>query len=174
MMVLQSKIFVLRIMLTLITAVSSRMGVTASFTSEAFSIYRPQNFKQVARTKQDAMLYMYASPKSNSNTIQYFPITAINLYSTVTFGSSFVSSDTIPSFRAAQGLLSPQTVLRLESRITKCGISSPGLRYFLKTYHTHGPMACLPILSNPDVLLELTRVMRDSSRDTDEVKKVDK
>jgi hypothetical protein len=33
--------------------------------------------------------------------------------------------------------------------------------YFLRTYRKEGPMACLPMLSDPNVLPRLTAAMRD-------------
>jgi hypothetical protein len=74
-------------------------------------------------------------------------------------------SDTaLPSFHTSNGLLSPQTVKRIEKANTdSCGSSrNDAVGYFIETYKGFGPMACLPILSDPDVLPELTRAMRDS------------
>lgn len=172
MMVTQIKFLRYRIVVMVIVVVSTCMVVDAAFSgistfsSVLNSLHRPQDSKQMAQSKQNMMLHMYHSPKPRVNPKQDFPTSAINLYSTVTFDSTLVSSGTIPPSRAAQGLLSPQTVMRLEGRITNGGQRSPALRYFLKTYHTYGPMACLPILSNPTILPELTRFMRDSSCDT--------
>ena len=78
-------------------------------------------------------------------------------------GSVLASCDTLPSFRTAHGLLSPETVMRLESMRS----SSPrnnknqALSTFLHTYRTHGPLSCVPMLSDPDVLPHLTLAMRD-------------
>jgi len=58
------------------------------------------------------------------------------------------------------GLLSPRTVQRLTYN---CDVStSRAVHSFLQTYESEGPMACLPYLSDPDILPELTRAMRDS------------
>jgi len=71
------------------------------------------------------------------------------------------SSDVLPQFRAAHGLLHPHTVMRLEEASSLSKIkNSAAVNYFLDTYREFGPMACLPILSDPDVLPELTKAMR--------------
>lgn len=78
--------------------------------------------------------------------------------------SVLASCDTLPSFRTAHGLLSPDTVMRLEAMRST---SSPrnnknqALSTFLHTYRTQGPLSCVPMLSDPDVLPHLTLAMRD-------------
>jgi hypothetical protein len=74
--------------------------------------------------------------------------------------SVLASCDTLPSFPTAHGLLSPQTVMRLEESIANESRSKP-LQDFLKTYRRHGPLSCLPMLSDPDVLPYLTQAMRE-------------
>jgi hypothetical protein len=74
--------------------------------------------------------------------------------------SVLASCDTLPSFSTAHGLLSPETVMRLEE-ITKEGYRSEALDSFLDTYRQKGPLSCLPMLSDPDVLPHLTEAMRD-------------
>ncbi len=70
------------------------------------------------------------------------------------------SSDTLPSFPTAHGLLSPETVLRMEI-MTSSSTRDSAVEYFLRTYKREGPMACLPMLSDPKVLPRLTEAMRD-------------
>lgn len=73
--------------------------------------------------------------------------------------SVLASSDTLPSFPTAHGLLSPETVMRMDknsARQPKCEAVS----HFLETYRTEGPMACVPMLSDPRVLPKLTEAMR--------------
>eukprot|EP00591_Stephanopyxis_turris_P012045 CAMPEP_0195518662 /NCGR_PEP_ID=MMETSP0794_2-20130614/13461_1 /TAXON_ID=515487 /ORGANISM="Stephanopyxis turris, Strain CCMP 815" /LENGTH=87 /DNA_ID=CAMNT_0040647679 /DNA_START=189 /DNA_END=448 /DNA_ORIENTATION=+ len=76
--------------------------------------------------------------------------TSIMLASAMDFdvSSHKVRQDTFSSFRAANGLLSPQTVVRLDEISDG---SSVAVQYFLHTYREYGPMACLPILSDPEV-----------------------
>lgn len=69
------------------------------------------------------------------------------------------SCDTLPSFRTAHGLLSPETVLRLEER--NKGDENKALASFLRTYRRSGPLSCVPMLSDPDVLPHLTMAMRE-------------
>ena len=78
--------------------------------------------------------------------------------------SVLASCDTLPSFRTAHGLLSPETVMRLEamrSSSPRNHKKNPALSTFLHTYRTHGPLSCVPMLSDPDVLPHLTLAMRD-------------
>ena len=73
--------------------------------------------------------------------------------------SVLAESDTLPSFSTAHGLLSPEVVMRIaDSNDLEM---NGALHRFLKTYKSRGPMACLSMLSDPDVLPELTRAMRD-------------
>jgi hypothetical protein len=74
--------------------------------------------------------------------------------------SVLASCDTLPSFPTAHGLLSPETVMRMEE-LTDDGNRSPAVLSFLKTYRKEGPLSCLPMLSDPDVLPHLTEAMRD-------------
>jgi len=73
--------------------------------------------------------------------------------------SVLAESDTLPSFSTAHGLLSPEVVMRIAD---SNDLEMNGALYkFLKTYKSRGPMACLSMLSDPEVLPELTRAMRD-------------
>jgi hypothetical protein len=74
--------------------------------------------------------------------------------------SVLASCDTLPSFHTAHGLLSPETVLRLE-QMTDPEDRSKALNLFLTTYRRDGPMSCLKMLSDPDILPHLTTAMRD-------------
>jgi len=80
------------------------------------------------------------------------------------FTSHGVASDRgVYSAGINDGLLSPRTVKRLDS--TYDGSASSAVTSFLHTYKNDGPMACLPFLSDPIILPELTRAMRDSMVD---------
>lgn len=74
--------------------------------------------------------------------------------------SVLAASDTLPSFHTAHGLLSPEVVMRIADTQDELEMGAP-LHKFLKMYKSHGPMACLPMFSDPCVLPELTRAMRD-------------
>jgi len=71
------------------------------------------------------------------------------------------SSTTLPSFHTAHGLLSPEVVMRIADIHEGVLEMDGALHSFLKTYRAHGPMACLPMLSDPCVLPALTRAMRE-------------
>jgi hypothetical protein len=71
--------------------------------------------------------------------------------------SVLASCDTLPSFPTAHGLLSPETVMRLEEM--KNG--SKEVQRFLSTYRSHGPLSCVSMLSDPEILPHLTRAMRE-------------
>jgi hypothetical protein len=68
-------------------------------------------------------------------------------------------SNVLPAFRAAHGLLSPEVVSRIADT-NDLDLDGP-LHRFLKTYKRQGPMACLPMLSDPCVLPILTQAMRE-------------
>lgn len=74
--------------------------------------------------------------------------------------SVLASCDTLPSFHTAHGLLSPETVMRLD-KMTRPEDRSQALNLFLTTYRRDGPMSCLKMLSDPDILPHLTSAMRD-------------
>eukprot|EP00565_Helicotheca_tamesis_P000910 CAMPEP_0185737500 /NCGR_PEP_ID=MMETSP1171-20130828/30530_1 /TAXON_ID=374046 /ORGANISM="Helicotheca tamensis, Strain CCMP826" /LENGTH=113 /DNA_ID=CAMNT_0028408429 /DNA_START=270 /DNA_END=611 /DNA_ORIENTATION=+ len=82
-------------------------------------------------------------------------------------GNSFLSnsvlsdSDTLPSFPTAHGLLSPETVIRMDEIASMKNQRNGAVAYFLDTYREYGPMACLPMLSDPALLPKLTEAMRD-------------
>lgn len=82
-------------------------------------------------------------------------------YSTELSNSVLIEGDTLPSFPTAHGLLSPETVMRMEEMVDDEGHSSEALLRFLKQYRRNGPMSCLSMLSDPDVLPHLTKAMRD-------------
>mmetsp|Transcript_24615 Transcript_24615/g.32158 ORF Transcript_24615/g.32158 Transcript_24615/m.32158 type:complete len:173 (-) Transcript_24615:353-871(-) len=73
--------------------------------------------------------------------------------------SVLASCDTLPQFPTAHGLLSPETVRRLE-QMNRQNARSEAVTQFLSTYRKKGPMSCLPMLSDPDVLPHLTEAMR--------------
>lgn len=74
--------------------------------------------------------------------------------------SVLASCDTLPSFSTAHGLLSPQTVMRMDE-LTLDSERSEALSLFLRTYHSKGPMSCLPMLSDPSILPHLTSALRN-------------
>merc|ERR1711907_188068 len=72
------------------------------------------------------------------------------------------SSSTGGSFPgSAHGMLSPEMVERMDENIANSGSSNPAVENFLRTYRLKGPMSCLEMLSDPEVLPHLTRAMRD-------------
>lgn len=70
-------------------------------------------------------------------------------------------SDTLPSFHTAHGMLSPEVVMRIANTYDGDLEVNGSLHNFLKTYKSKGPMACLGMLSDDEVLPELTRAMRE-------------
>jgi hypothetical protein len=65
-----------------------------------------------------------------------------------------------PLPHAAHGMLSPEIVSRMDEN-TINGRSNPAVDNFLRTYRRKGPMSCLEMLSDPEVLPHLTQAMRD-------------
>ncbi|KAG7345232.1 hypothetical protein IV203_032763 [Nitzschia inconspicua] len=74
--------------------------------------------------------------------------------------TTFVSVRRPCSGNLAHGLLSPEIVSRVDE-MTEGGHSNRAVRHFLQTYRSQGPMSCLEMLSDPDVLPHLTSAMRD-------------
>jgi hypothetical protein len=60
----------------------------------------------------------------------------------------------------AHGLLSPEIVSRMDE-VTEGGQNNKAVREFLQKYRRQGPMSCLEMLSDPEVLPHLTSAMRD-------------
>jgi hypothetical protein len=74
--------------------------------------------------------------------------------------SVLASCDTLPSFPTAHGILSPETVSRM-NEMTSGGHGNEAVSMFLESYRRNGPMSCLEMLSDPEVLPHLTKAMRD-------------
>ena len=70
---------------------------------------------------------------------------------------------TLPQFRTANGLLSPQTVHKMKQTIMRNGgvVDNESIATFLETYERDGPMSCLSMLSDSNILPHLTKAMRD-------------
>lgn len=79
-------------------------------------------------------------------------------------GESFVSSNPghtcgIPVAchqSLAHGILCPETVIKM-----KTFTSNRAVEAFLDRYHKHGPMSCMELLSDPEILPHLTAAMRN-------------
>jgi len=83
--------------------------------------------------------------------------------SSLNYQSVLSSSDVLPSFNVAHGLLHPHTVMKLEEQLMEGltgGQNRVALKNFLKKYKERGPMASLSFLSDPVILPELTKAMR--------------
>jgi len=65
-----------------------------------------------------------------------------------------------PQSHTAHGILSPEIVARMDEN-TINGRNNPAVDDFLRTYRRKGPMSCLEMLSDPEVLPHLTQAMRD-------------
>ena len=74
--------------------------------------------------------------------------------------SVLASCDTLPSFPTAHGILSPETVSRM-NEMSSGGYGNEAVSMFLDSYRRNGPMSCLEMLSDPNVLRHLTKAMRD-------------
>ena len=73
--------------------------------------------------------------------------------------SILATNDTLPSFRTAHGLLSPEVVTMIADANGE--LADGPLYDFLKSYRSKGPMGCVWMLSDPDILGELTTAMRE-------------
>lgn len=128
--------------------------------------YSPVN---TAPQGQRSRWTMYAPP--NTPTSQTPPMIAQKMLKTVgaeqergskwrLSNSVLASCDTLPSFPTAHGILSPETVSRMDE-LTNGGRGNEAVSTFLKTYRQNGPMSCLAMLSDPEILPHLTKAMRD-------------
>ena len=118
-------------------------------------MYAPPNHPTTKTAPMVAQAF-YSSNKTNRN-----PTKPRNHQNGAPLSNSVLSSsDTLPSFPTAHGLLSPETVIRMEV-MTAGSSRDEAVDYFLRTYRKDGPMACLPMLSDPKVLPRLTEAMRD-------------
>lgn len=79
---------------------------------------------------------------------------------TIKFSHSKMSGDPFSAVPVAHGMLSPAIVMRLEELTRMHRHHNPALDSFLDSYYTKGPMSCVPMLSDPDVLPHLTMAMR--------------
>lgn len=146
-------------------------------TDNISSVHHTPLAARYARYSRDSRTeLMYAPP--NHPTSKTAPMVAQAFYSSYTTNRNPVkprnhknhggglsnsvlsSSDTLPSFPTAHGLLSPETVIRMEI-MTSSTTRDEAVEYFLRTYRKDGPMACLHMLSDPNVLPRLTEAMRD-------------
>jgi len=59
----------------------------------------------------------------------------------------------------AHGILCPETVTKMETA-TQGGRNNRAVKAFLERYHKHGPMSCMELLSDPEILPHLTSTMR--------------
>lgn len=85
--------------------------------------------------------------------------------SSLRLSSSFLAStssnnENPSSFRTANGILSPETVSRMDT-LTNGGANNRAVQTFLRSYSQKGPMSCLEMLSDPEILPHLTQAMRD-------------
>jgi len=83
---------------------------------------------------------------------------AINIDAGLTERSRGMPSSSLP--HAAYGMLSPEIVARVDDN-TINRRTNPAVHRFLRTYRRKGPMSCLEMLSDPEILPHLTEAMRD-------------
>lgn len=60
------------------------------------------------------------------------------------------------------GILCPETVGKMETA-THGGRNNRAVKAFLDRYHKQGPMSCMELLSDPEILPHLTTAMRHLS-----------
>lgn len=64
-----------------------------------------------------------------------------------------------PRAIAAHGILCPETVSKMD-QTTQGGRSNSAVKVFLDRYRRYGPMSCMELLSDPEILPHLTMAMR--------------
>jgi len=150
--------------------VSTALSIPSSY---AFGLGHNFNAKNLEHKCSSTRLQMY--PPSGSPTSQTQGGFASNTFDenravpqVKTTGSSsslraaaVASSDVLPEFRAAHGLLHPHTFMKLQEHYGReGGCDNAAVEYFLNRYQKYGPMACVQCLSDPNVLPQLTEAMR--------------
>eukprot|EP00980_Cylindrotheca_fusiformis_P006672 scaffold1391_cov123-Cylindrotheca_fusiformis.AAC.10 len=148
------------------TALHLCITIIVALTSNTVLGFTPGSAGETSR-KSDSR-FMPASPPPSSqadsttcqNMLRSFGAEQERLTNTRLSNSVLASCDTLPSFKTAHGILSPETVSRMDE-ITDGGDGNPAVTKFLSVYRRNGPMSCLEMLSDPEVLPHLTRAMRD-------------
>eukprot|EP00814_Leptocylindrus_danicus_P018383 CAMPEP_0116013508 /NCGR_PEP_ID=MMETSP0321-20121206/5766_1 /TAXON_ID=163516 /ORGANISM="Leptocylindrus danicus var. danicus, Strain B650" /LENGTH=164 /DNA_ID=CAMNT_0003483067 /DNA_START=323 /DNA_END=817 /DNA_ORIENTATION=+ len=140
-------------------------GTEAAFGTTGASHVQPNTVSSLAQAQRrgpqhSALHMLYVPPQSNSPSNSRGGSTLNYSSDYVDAESSTIDSDTLPQFKTAHGLLSPKTVRKLEENYHVNMSEEVG--YFLKMYKEQGPMACVSVLSDPRVLPELTKAMRES------------
>ena len=67
------------------------------------------------------------------------------------------STDNNSCIPTAHGLICPETIATIE----KSANSNPMVQKFVDTYHRFGPLACVDMLSDQEILPHLTKALRD-------------
>ena len=125
-------------------------GITKS-TPSTPPAFGPQN---TGSSSQDSILGKKSSEPQQTGLSQ----AAINVDAGLTERRRRMPASTQP--HAAHGMLSPEIVARMDEN-TINGRNNPAVDDFLRTYRMKGPMSCLEMLSDPEVLPHLTQAMRD-------------
>lgn len=98
----------------------------------------------------------FKSAKTSQNLLKQH-----NVRSSMPLSNSVLcDSDTLPAFPTAQGLLSPEMVMRMELMTVRG--RDKAVDTFLEKYRKEGPMSCLPMLSDKNILPQLTEAMRET------------
>jgi len=149
----------------LVSSVPSVLGFTPSLGTFGQRHSQPLDTmcgRECNSCPESTILSMYANPSISLSSMQQSSKSKSSRIPPHTHSSGLVSSDTLPFFSAAPGLLSPITVMRMDESTSVDGATrSEAIENFLETYRSQGPMACLPMLSDPTVLPKLTEAMRD-------------
>jgi hypothetical protein len=152
-----------RLSIFYIAAILSLVSLAQGFATTSGSLNRRQVAPSSFQRKSKWTMYMPSS-SSNSQPQVLRAVGATDDRGSIGWKSRSVlaSCDTLPSFRTAHGLLSPETVYRMNQR-TQGGLDNEAVASFLERYRREGPMSCLSMLSDPDVLPHLTEAMRESA-----------
>eukprot|EP00526_Cylindrotheca_closterium_P024411 CAMPEP_0113650406 /NCGR_PEP_ID=MMETSP0017_2-20120614/26822_1 /TAXON_ID=2856 /ORGANISM="Cylindrotheca closterium" /LENGTH=151 /DNA_ID=CAMNT_0000562917 /DNA_START=55 /DNA_END=510 /DNA_ORIENTATION=+ /assembly_acc=CAM_ASM_000147 len=141
--------------LTVALAVAMTADVALGFTPKANISMPPSSATSTGPTSNSADSVV------SQNMLSSFGLETERGDKTQVFSNSVLAScDILPSFRTAHGILSPETVSRMAEN-TDFGEGNQAVSRFLSRYQETGPMSCLDMLSDADVLPHLTRAMRD-------------
>lgn len=126
-------------------AVRSTENVMLQSTKAHSQIMRDGNDQKRGLLRQDSYYPRQQHQRKHNSSLRSMSVVA--------------SSDVLPAFRAAHGLLHPHTVMKLKEQHESAGEKNDSMTHFLNTYMEEGPLGCLSFLSDPRVLPDLTRAM---------------
>lgn len=129
-------------------------------TSGEQEVHQHKRITDRFRPDSGSFVTLYLFPTSTAVSRSCWSCSDSTVCFPATNDQSFLATSNTPlqNFSTAHGLLSPDVVFRLADS-KEIEMNGP-LDTFLKTYLSRGPMSCLYMLSDPEILPDLTKAMR--------------